>query len=147
MRPNRQSTLRQTDNSESVLIAQASSWIRFLTFPKRKRGKVFLKNFGNNPKQDTMSKSRSLQYKQLLPWKTENIQNRGSRNGHFNTINNKNLKKNLTKIITILFPKVFGLSTGDSDVTFRPRIHNGIFVTLVRARCQFRTGFFISITT
>ena len=53
----------RNDNSKYVLIAQASNWIRFLTFPKKKRGKVFLHNFGVNPLQDTMSKSRSLQYK------------------------------------------------------------------------------------
>jgi len=90
--PKRQSTLRHTDISESVLTEQASSWIRFLTFLKEKRGKVFLKNFGVNT-QDTMSKSRSLQYKQSLPWKTENTQNSGSRNGYLSTINNEKKKK------------------------------------------------------
>jgi hypothetical protein len=64
MSPKRQSTSRQIDNSEPVLIAQASSWTGFLTFLKKKRGKVFLHNFGVNPQQDTVSKSRSLQYKQ-----------------------------------------------------------------------------------
>ena len=142
MSPRRQSTSRQIDDFESVLIAQASSWIGFLNFWKRKEEKCFSKTSASihtktrcqNP--ETFNINNACREK----WKTYKTALAETR---IWALLITNLKKRLTKLITILFPKVFGLSSWDSEVTFRPRIHSGIFVTLVCARCQIITGFFI----